>query len=740
MQTPPEQPEPDAIPTIPLEVVSLEESAPERETTPAIKRKIQWISFIPIGLALIPALAVLLLYLPVVKHQFVWDDTIYLRDMPAYRNPDLWLDSLFHPFVLSPNYFRPLAVLTFVGELRLKGLDPALFHATNLLLHALNTMLMALLAMQWSAKWYTARKAAFTPAHLIPLLAACLYGFHPALIEGVAFISSRFDLLMTACLLLALLADGLGRSSGSPSTSTQVKRALLVGTFFLLAALAKEMAVAFALGLPFWHLALSAERSVTSIFKRNRWVYLAVLLAGGAYLGIRIAALKYLIMTGVDRSIPTGSILQHILLFCKSVANYLLLILWPFNSLSPIHYSRLPVPTNDASAWLAVILVVILLIGLVMLIRKLPRIGWLAVAGLLALLPVANLLPLELGGGAFIAERFLLFPMVFFALAAGILIEWFMPMLKRWFWVPAALWLVFSLATIQLMLPNWRDNLSLWTWAVKRAPRSDTPLANLSLEYTDLGQFQRGAAYAQQAINLTPENADAWDNFGLALFRMGEYADAQAAFDKAVSLEPKNALYWNNLAGSLREQDKLAEAAKMLIEQALTLDPNLPSAHLNLGIVYLKADRPDLAAQALQNAINLLPPADAADALVILQQTQEPDRWLRMGDLMLQNQQYETAAKAFDTAAQLGATYADAAVGFTSALIGLQDWQNAAQVLQQAIEKEPEDARLYNNLGVVAREQGDIDSARQLFSKALELKPQWEVPQQNLDALPRSTP
>ena len=55
--------------------------------------------------------------------------------------------------------------------------------------------------------------------------------------------------------------------------------------------------------------------------------------------------------------------------------------------------------------------------------------GW-QLAGFLALLPVANLLPLELGGGAFIAERFLLFPMVFFALAAGNLIEWSMPIAK----------------------------------------------------------------------------------------------------------------------------------------------------------------------------------------------------------------------------------------------------------------------------------------------------------------------
>ena len=255
MQTPPEQPKPDAISTIPLEVSPIEELSQGKEAIASGKREIKWEALVPIGLALIPALAVILLYLPVVKHQFVWDDTIFLRDMPAYRNPDLWLDSLFRPFVLSPNYFRPLAVLTFVGELRLKGLDPAIFHATNLFLHALNTMLVALLAMQMTAKWYHDAAFGFYPAHLIPLSAACLYGFHPALIEGVAFISSRFDLLMTACLLLALLADGMGRSSENPSRSTQVKRALLVGVFFLLAALAKEMAVAFALALPFWHLA-----------------------------------------------------------------------------------------------------------------------------------------------------------------------------------------------------------------------------------------------------------------------------------------------------------------------------------------------------------------------------------------------------------------------------------------------------------------------------------------------------
>jgi hypothetical protein len=334
---------------------------------------------------------------------------------------------------------------------------------------------------------------------------------------------------MTTFLMLALLSDGLDRSFANSPRSVKVKRAILVGGFFLLAALAKEMAVAFAVIMPFWHLALGTEQFLSYFLKRNGWVYLAVILAGGVYLGIRLAALKYLILTGTERAIPTGSLLQHGLLFCKSLANYLLLIVWPVNSLSPIHFSRLPIPVNDASAWLALILFVVILIGLVMLIRTLPRVGWLVLAGTLALLPVANLIPLELGGGAFIAERFLIFPILFFTLAAGSLIERLMSDQYRWIWIPAGVWLVFCVATFQLTLPNWRNNLSLWTWGVERAPRSDTPLTNLSLEYTNLGQYQRGAVVAQQAIGLAPDNPDAWDNLGLALFNLGKYADAQSA-------------------------------------------------------------------------------------------------------------------------------------------------------------------------------------------------------------------
>jgi Flp pilus assembly protein TadD len=192
---------------------------------------------------------------------------------------------------------------------------------------------------------------------------------------------------------------------------------------------------------------------------------------------------------------------------------------------------------------------------------------------------------------------------------------------------------------------------------------------------------------------------------------------------------------WSNLAGALRQQERFQEAEKILLDQALRLVPDLPAAHLNLGMVYLQADRPDLASEHLQLAARLLPPAQSAEAQTLLEQTQDPTRWLRLGGLLLENGEPAGAAQAFDTASRLGAPIAEAAYGLSSALIQLEDWGNARSVLESALGQAPEDASLYNNLGVVYQALGEFDLARQMFEKAIQLAPEWEEPQRNLQEL-----
>ncbi|MGB9722421.1 MAG: tetratricopeptide repeat protein [Chloroflexia bacterium] len=791
---------------------------------------------------LLPALVALLLYLPALNFQLVWDDTIFLRDYPTYRDPALWPTAVFRNFILSPNYFRPLALLTFVAELGLGGINPTLFHLTNVLLHVLNTALVTLLA----AHLFGLRRTSGLRPLLPALAAGLLYGCHPALLEGVAFISGRFDLLMTTFLLLALLADGKVRS--------RWLRPLLVGTAFFLAALCKEMAVALVPAILCWHLARPDEgesgrfRWRTFWVLGDVWVYLAVFLAGAAYLGLRYAALGYLWLPGAGETPPVGPLPNHLLLVLKSLGTYLLLVVWPFTLLSPIHYSERPVPLGDPLAWLSLALLVLVVVGVVWLVRRARPAGWLALAGLLTLLPVANLLPLELSGGSYIAERYLLFPLLFPALAAGYFLrarpageETAASQPFPWKEALLFLYLLAGLMTVQLTLLHWRDDLTLWSWAEGRAPRSALPPTNLALQYVHQGRYALALEKANQAIALDPQNADAHDNAGLALFHLGRYAEAQTAFARATELQPENALYWNNLAGALREQGKLEEAEKVTREQALARDPTLPVAHLNLGLIYLRmgrfeeaagafrqalalfppgedtadlwgdlgqalfaagryaeaqgafeeaarrqprdplfwawvgrtlleqnrlaeaesvllqkalpldallpftrlvlgdlylrADRPDLASQHLAQAVNLLPEDQRAAAEAMLQRAQEPDRWLRLGDLLLGRGDFQGALRAFNQAAAFGAGPADVAAGLSAAYIGMQDWVSAKRILDEALQAAPEDARLYNNAGVVAREQGDLEAARQYFARAVELAPDWDLPRKNLEAL-----
>ena len=69
-------------------------------------------------LTLIPALVAFLVYLPALQNGFVWDDNSFLLDSPLYRDPARLFEALRQAFVISANYWRPLALLTFILEVR----------------------------------------------------------------------------------------------------------------------------------------------------------------------------------------------------------------------------------------------------------------------------------------------------------------------------------------------------------------------------------------------------------------------------------------------------------------------------------------------------------------------------------------------------------------------------------------------------------------------------------------------
>ena len=91
----------------------------------------------------------------------------------------------------------PVTLCSFMLDHQLYGLKPWGYHLTNVLLHALNTVLVFLVLRRLTgATWRS-------------LLVAALFGLHPLRVESVAWISERKDMLSLMFWMLTLWAYAL---------------------------------------------------------------------------------------------------------------------------------------------------------------------------------------------------------------------------------------------------------------------------------------------------------------------------------------------------------------------------------------------------------------------------------------------------------------------------------------------------------------------------------------------------
>ena len=89
--------------------------------------------------------------------------------------------------------WHPLTVLSHMLDCQLFGLKPWGHHLTNVLLHALNAVLVFVLLRQMTgATWRS-------------LLVAALFALHPLRVESVAWVAERKDVLSGCFGLLALI-------------------------------------------------------------------------------------------------------------------------------------------------------------------------------------------------------------------------------------------------------------------------------------------------------------------------------------------------------------------------------------------------------------------------------------------------------------------------------------------------------------------------------------------------------
>src|SRR3989344_5784415 len=100
--------------------------------------------------------------------------------------------------------------------------------------------------------------------------------------------------------------------------------------------------------------------------------------------------------------------------------------------------------------------------------------------------------------------------------------------------------------------------------------------------YFKLRDIEKSIASFDKAIELDPNDAQAYNNRGFAKNKLGQYEQAIADFDKAIELNPNYAVAYNNRGYTKTKLEQFDEAF-LDFNKAIEIDPNDADVHHERG-------------------------------------------------------------------------------------------------------------------------------------------------------------
>jgi tetratricopeptide (TPR) repeat protein len=469
--------------------------------------------------------------------------------------------------------WQPLTWLSYMVDYEFYGLRAGGYHATNLILHVLNTLLLFLLLRGTTrAEWPSA-------------LAAALFGLHPLHVESVAWVSERKDVLSTFFGLLSVAA--YAAYALRPSR----KRFATVALCLTLGLLAKPMLVTLPLLfllLDYWPLARwrGSLASARSLVAEKGPLLLISLAFGVMTLWVhRDSGVPGYLVVGREVVGVTGVNLANAVV---SYARYLGKTLWP-SDLS-VFYPH-PALTEGGGvpleAWgvaIAGALLVLITFGVIKSRRPYAIVGWSWY--LVSLLPVIGIFQT---GGQGMADRYTYVPLIgiFIAVAWG-----GAELVARWrprgrSLAPAAgaaasVALVLCAMTAQRAVQPWRGSIPLYENALFVNPRNNVIRLNLGNVLVERGDVKKGMAQFRTALKVNPNYVNAHHNLGLALAGQRRYNEAVAHYTEIIRIRPDHAIAHNSLGKTLRAQGRDEQASHHFL-RAIELGLEWRQTHYDLA-------------------------------------------------------------------------------------------------------------------------------------------------------------
>jgi tetratricopeptide (TPR) repeat protein len=642
-------------------------------------------------------LLVFLAYLPALRGGFIWDDDEYVTNNPLLTAPDglrrIWFS------MDSPSQYFPLTYTVFRIERSLWGLNPAGYHGVNILLHAINALLVWLLLkrLRVPGAW----------------LAGALFALHPVQVESVAWITELKSILSLFFILLTLFC--WIEFVGERSRRFWYWLALV---FYAPALFSKTTACTLpaALLLILW--------LKTKPIDWRRLAQVVPFLAMGLGMGLLTVWWERFHQATQGKLFSMG-LRERILVASHALWFYAGKLFWPVNL--TFSYPRWAIEPANPSAYGWLVMGIGLGAAIYFTRRFVGRSVEVATLFYVATLsPLLGFVMLYTFRYTFVADHYQYVASIgLIALAAaGITIAFkTKPFLKLA--CSGALLLTLGILTwrqagiYRNLETLWRDTLAknpdCWLahnnlgtdfaakgrfdeaiesfhQAIQINPNSAVTLYNLGLALADKGRSDEAIENFRHAIQINPDYRDALDDLGVALAAKGRFDEAIENFRQAIQINPNSSDALYNLGGALLHQGQLDEAIGNF-RQAIRIKPNFSEALNDLGIALAAKGRFDEAIEDFRQAIRINP--NFSDALN------------NLGGVLLHQGQFDEAIGNFRQAIQINPNFSEALDNLGIALAARGRFDEAIKSYRQAIQINPNFSEALNNLAWVLAASSD---------------------------------
>jgi len=547
------------------------------------------------------------------------DDLLITRNLAIRGMTFEHLKTVFTTY--DPELYIPFTFVSYQINYLIAGLHPWIYHLTNIVLHAGNTILV-----MWILFLLTKGAAVLRP--YIIVFAGLIFAVHPLNTEAVVWLAGRKDLLSTMFFLASWGMYIQYRDAKAQRCCARTTAYCVSVIFFILALLSKVMAVT-----------LPAVLLMTDVMiERRRWDWKILIdkipyaILSGIFLGLATA--------GKERIIAHHSIVETALMAAKSTVFYLQKFLFP------VHLGVFYPYRGEIGLWLPTFLIstviMLVLIGCAgfFFIRRMRWVTFGIAFFLITLAP--TFINFHKGGEMYFAsDRYPYLPMIGLMLLIAMVSEKLISVnpRSRVMSLFAVLFLLFLSFVSFLQTKIWDSPEALFGNTLRLYPQSvaardalasmDRQRGNyeqsikllrdglsygdnlqlrmgLGTVYAKVGRVEDAADQFQQALKIEPDNPEPLVALGVLDEYNKKIADAMEKYRRAVELDPSYVSARNKLGSLLLEEGNMAGAEEQF-RAALQWNPNVEGVLYNLSLILDAQGQSDEALTLLEKAYALSP-------------------------------------------------------------------------------------------------------------------------------------